>query len=198
MKRGRPKKDKSLQVVKIVPSEFKRAMEESIRLSTQQSEYAGFNSRHVKGYCDRCGFPPKVFNWLRALAKMDHMTRDGHIRSFLAGLSYLEYDKQGDLFETIGDAIKEMTGEAASEPQEGTGPGIPLDEAQEKFEQAKAEADEKEAEKRERKAKAKAEAAPAAEPDDGDIPGFLKRTPRSSRGGETLDDLTSATPAGAA
>jgi hypothetical protein len=137
-KRPRARKAAAPVVVQVKPREFKAAIADASRLKKQAADYQGFASRGQTAFCKKTGFPPKIFGWLRGLNDMDDTVKREHvIREFLFGCEMMGWLDQGDLFDDLRAKVQALR-EAEDEPAapNGSGPGLPLDEAQRRFEEA--------------------------------------------------------------
>lgn len=134
MPRGRRKKTDQPQTVQLKASELKRAVDDTIRLQSQQSEYGGFAGRAKKGFCERTKMDPTVFGWLVGLKKLDNPLRAQEmLRQLNAGAIILGLHDQGDLFDEASARAKAAQEADELPPARPGGEGLPLDEAEKRF-----------------------------------------------------------------
>lgn len=145
MARGR-KKPTVERTIKLKQSELKTAITDASRHKANAASHSGFHGRAVKEFCERTNFDRTVFGWLRKLHDLnDDLKRQAMIRQLLMGVTLLDWNKQGDLFDDVQEEIASKAdvddaedGDEEDDPRPAFLKGaVPLDEAEKQFDAAK-------------------------------------------------------------
>lgn len=143
---ARKRKETVEKTIKLKQSELKAAIVDAARHRANAKSHSDFHGEAVKLFCERTNFDRTVFGWLRKLHEInDELKRQAMIRQLLMGVTLLDWNKQGDLFDDVDEEIANKAsldgaGKPADEeddPRQAFLKGaMPLDEAEAAFTKA--------------------------------------------------------------
>lgn len=145
---ARKRKETVERTIKLKQSELKQAILDASRHKANAAAHIGYHGEAVKLFCERTNFDRTVFGWLRKLHDVnDDLKRQAMIRQLLMGVTLLDWNKQGDLFDDVDEEIANKAsldgaGQRADEEEDDPRPGfmknaMPLAEAEQQFDAAK-------------------------------------------------------------